>query len=525
MRLIFTLLFLFLIVSFSAKAQVPGCMDPQATNYNPSATVNNGSCTYNATNASLSNKGELPSPPLTEISGMAFVDGKLFANIDGGAGVRNVLYEIDTTTLTIARTITLEETTNRDWEEITSDGTYMYIGDFGNNSNGNRTDLRVYRVPLTSITAITGTTGTVAAEDIDVINFSYSDQTDFTATGGNNTAFDCEAFIYHSGSLHLFTKNWIGDKTVHYKLSATPGTHEAVKVDEFDIGGELITAATKSNDNIITLLSHSNPFRGFDGSTSIWIISGFSDIDNLFATGNKREINLSGNYFSNGQIEGVAAVHQTRVLISNEDNQSNFGIAPRLVGLNMETFVAQTLLPFGIDNFTTRLTDSEVLLTWEYNEPGAAYFEVEAASTASGSYSYLGKVFSNPAGGTYSFTDVNFDDATIKYYRIKVVTPDGKNYYSKILPVKKDDSKLFNLVATPSPFTSGFNVSFYSDTDQVIRLSIVDMHGRAVNTRQLQTNRGRYNFTVDGLNGLSQGVYFLTARTKKDLFVRKIVKQ
>lgn len=518
MRLIFTLLFLFLITSFSAKAQVPGCMDPQATNYNPSATVNNGSCTYNATSASLSSKGNLPSPPLTEISGMAFVDGKLFANIDGGAGVRNVLYEIDTTTLTIARTITLEETTNRDWEDITSDGTYMYIGDFGNNSNGNRTDLRVYRVPLSSLAAITGTTGTVAAADIAVINFTYSDQTDFTATGNNNTAFDCEAFIYHSGSLHLFSKNWIGNNTVHYKLSATPGTQEAQKIDEYDIGGDLITAATKNNEDIITLLSYN--LDNF--TTSLWIVSGFSDMDNLFATGNKREINLLGDFAGNGQIEGIAAVSQTRALISNEDF---FGNVPKLYGLNMETFVAQTLLPFGIDNFTTRLTDSEVLLTWEYNEPGAAYFEVEAASAASGSYSYLGKVFSNPAGGTYSFTDVNFDDATVKYYRIKVVTPDGKNYYSKILPVKKDDSKLFNLVATPSPFTSGFNVSFYSDTDQVIRLSIVDMYGRAVNTRQLQTNRGRYNFTVDGLNGLSQGVYFLTARTKKDLFVRKIVKQ
>lgn len=524
MRVFFTFLIFLSVCNVSASAQVAGCMDPQATNYNPSATENDGSCTYNATNTSLSNKGTLPAE-LVEISGMNFIGDKLYAHNDAGPGIRNVIYEIDTTTRSITKAVTLEGTTNVDWEDITNDGTYFYIGDFGNNSNGNRTDLKFYRVPISSITSVVGATGTVPAGDISIINFSYADQTDFTPKGNNSTAFDCEAVIYHGGNLHLFTKNWVGTNTVHYILPASPGTHVAQRMDEFNTSGIKITSATKANDNIVLLLGYAT--TGF-GNCSVWMISAFADIDNLFQTGNKRKIDL-GSAAINGQIEGITAVNQGWSLVSNEyffnDDIIPIEVMQSLRGFSSMPFTPQFVLPFGIENFTSRLTENEVLLTWEYNEPGAAYFEVEAANSATGSYSYLGKVYSNPTGGTYSFTDNNLGNSAVKYYRIKIVSPDGENHYSKTLQVKKDESKLFNLLAMPSPFTSSLNISFYSDTDQVIQLSVVDIQGRPIKTRQLQTNRGRYNFTLDELHGLSKGVYFLTARTKSDLFVRKIMKQ
>ena len=36
---------------------------------------------------------------------------------------------------------------NKDWEDITKDNKFLYIGDFGNNLN-NRKDLKIYKVPL-----------------------------------------------------------------------------------------------------------------------------------------------------------------------------------------------------------------------------------------------------------------------------------------------------------------------------------------------------------------------------------------
>ena len=72
---------------------------------------------------------------------------------------------------------------NYDWEEISSDSLFIYVGDFGNNVNGNRTDLHILRIEKNSLL--------INSPVIDTISFTYSDQTDFTPTGSNNTDFDC----------------------------------------------------------------------------------------------------------------------------------------------------------------------------------------------------------------------------------------------------------------------------------------------------------------------------------------------
>ncbi|MBX3254514.1 MAG: T9SS type A sorting domain-containing protein [Chitinophagaceae bacterium] len=470
-----------------------------------------------AQNATPVTKATLP-PELEEISGMIHLNGKLYGHADSQNDP--IIYEFDSTSGAVTKTITLG-VTNSDWEDITHDGTYIYVADIGNN-NGTKSVLRFYKFPIQAIEDITGDAGTIPLEQIETIKFTYSDYV-------SSKAFDCEAVFYHDGYLHLFTKNWIAPvNTVHYRLQVpaapTGATLIAERLEEFDTQDILVTGATLMNDRIVALLGYNDrAVYGFSTACAMWLIQGFDDINNIFSEqSNKQKINL-GFAASLGQLESITAVSQTRVLLANENT---LGIVPqRLYGLNLDGFISQELLPFGINNFTSRLTDNQVLLIWEYNEPGAAYFEVEAAKATDGSYSFLGRVYSNALNDIYTFTDNSLGDATVKYYRIKLVTPDGKAYYSKTLQVKKDDSKMFNLLAMPSPFTSSLHVSFYSDTDQVVRLSIVDMHGRAVSTRQLQTGRGRYHFSLDELQGLGKGVYFLTARTKKDLFVRKIMKQ
>lgn len=467
-------------------------------------------------------KAQLPNE-LNEISGMIHVNGKLFG-IEDSQNTSNI-FEFDSTSGVITKTITLG-VTNLDWESLTFDGSNIYVGETGNNIQGSKTNFKFYKFPIQLINDISGATGSIPSGDIEVINFSYPEQTEASRQ------FDCEAVLYHDGNLHLFTKNWVGNHTVHYTVPSTAGTYNAQKLDSLDTEGILITDATKMNDRIVALLGYKDPDDGLTTiDCAVWLISGFTDITNLFAGATETQninIGLAVNIFnpsqSRGQLESITAVNQTRVIIANENTGSD-AVMQRIYGLDLSPFIAQELLPFGIENFTSRLTDNQVLLTWEYNDPGAAYFEVEAANSATGSYSYMGKVYSNPAGGTYSFTDNNLGNSAVKYYRIKIVSPDGKNHYSKTLQVKKDESKLFNLLAMPSPFTSNLNISFYSDTDQVIQLSVVDIQGRPIKTRQLQTNRGRYNFTLDELHGLSKGVYFLTARTKTDLFVRKVLKQ
>ena len=80
-----------------------------------------------------------------ESSGLLFLGGRLITHNDSGGEAS--LYEIDPPTGTVIRTVQIQGAANRDWEDIAMDDTYIYIGDFGNNS-GTRRDLRIYRVGI-----------------------------------------------------------------------------------------------------------------------------------------------------------------------------------------------------------------------------------------------------------------------------------------------------------------------------------------------------------------------------------------
>jgi hypothetical protein len=64
-------IFLFAFFSSTVKAQVAGCPDPAADNYDPSATVNNGSCTYNSATITPKLKYNL-NTVLNESSGLSW---------------------------------------------------------------------------------------------------------------------------------------------------------------------------------------------------------------------------------------------------------------------------------------------------------------------------------------------------------------------------------------------------------------------------------------------------------------------
>src|SRR5688572_18268899 len=128
---------------FCAYAQISGCTDPQSNNYNPAATINDGSCSYNATSLTLTTKTSLSAPLLNESSGLTFLDGKLWTFNDSGNA--NDIYRIDTASTTVYQTVDISNATNVDWEDMASNSTHLFIGDFGNN-NGDRQNLRIYRV-------------------------------------------------------------------------------------------------------------------------------------------------------------------------------------------------------------------------------------------------------------------------------------------------------------------------------------------------------------------------------------------
>jgi len=83
---------------------------------------------------------------LKEVSGIIYTDeDNLFWTLED-SGNSNKIYGLNAENGTVEKAITIENTLNIDWEDITKDAEgNLYIGDFGNNDNI-RKDLCIYKI-------------------------------------------------------------------------------------------------------------------------------------------------------------------------------------------------------------------------------------------------------------------------------------------------------------------------------------------------------------------------------------------
>lgn len=296
LSIIFLLCF---FTSFEGLAQQSGCTDPRATNFNPSAAVNDGSCTYSITTLNPPFAFELPNA-VKETSGLILLNGKLITFNDSGGNA--ILFAVDTVSGQIVQQFNVSNASNVDWEDIALDEDFVYIGDFGNNS-GTRKDLVVYKLSRDDFPQQGH--ATIPSSRID---FYYPDQNDFTRSKNHN--FDCEAIIASGDSLYLFSKNRGDGKSKLYRLPKVPGNYAAQLMAEFDVRG-LITGADKnpvSGDVVLTGYTQGSymPF--------VWLL--FDYQNNQIFGGNKRRIELINLVTT--QVEGVTFTIDKNLMISAE---------------------------------------------------------------------------------------------------------------------------------------------------------------------------------------------------------------
>jgi hypothetical protein len=305
------------------RAQILGCTDPLANNFSASATQNDGSCTYSNTTITPVTSVQLGSA-LAETSGLIRWNSSVWTHNDN---TDLNLYALDTISGAILQTIPLTGTSNYDWEEISQDSNYVYIGDVGNNGNGNRTDLHILRVSKASLSA--------GIPVFDTIRFSYSNQSDFSGTGANSTDFDCEAFIVSQDSIFLFTKQWVSNKTSIYSLPKIPGNYSATLRGTLDVQG-LITGATYLEDKrLITLCGYTQVLQPF-----LFLLYDFTGTD--FTSGNKRRMGVNLSFH---QVEGIATINGLKYYLSNEHlSQSILDFPQKLHTIDLSAQLGNYLL-------------------------------------------------------------------------------------------------------------------------------------------------------------------------------------
>lgn len=228
-------------------------------------------------------------PSLSEISGILTLNERLIGFTDSGGSPH--LYEIDTLSGTVSRSVHILNTANIDWEAICSDGTYIFIGDIGNN-NGNRDDLSVYRISIEDYLATPN--DTVSAE---VIEFVYADQTDFSSSPFA-TNFDAEAMVAVADSLYIFSKNWLDSESTIYALPKEPGSYIAGRGQNIPSNGLVTDADYDSATQTVILVGHSFLLQPF-----VVLLSDFAG--STIAPEAVNRISFQGSSGYSTQVEGI----------------------------------------------------------------------------------------------------------------------------------------------------------------------------------------------------------------------------
>jgi len=254
---------------------------------------------------------------LNETSGLINLGGEIWTHNDKGGEAE--LYQIDVTDGSILRTVTVQNATNIDWEDLAKDEVYMYLGDIGNNE-GSRTDLKIYKISRYALQNF----DEVYA---DIINFSYNDQTSFVPNY-HNTNFDCESIVSFQDDLYLFTKNWVDYQTNCYKLSNQPGTHVAEYQNTFDVNCLVTGAEVNAGSDLLTFIGYN-----LSGGSYTWLFDNFSG-SNFFNGQSTKLI-----WTSLTQIEGICQNDDNDFFISSEEFAGI--IDPTLFSLDVSSYLTQ----------------------------------------------------------------------------------------------------------------------------------------------------------------------------------------
>lgn len=233
---------------------------------------------------------------LNETSGLIFWNNTFWTHNDD---TDTNLYALDSVG-NIVKSINIPNVKNTDWEEIQQDENHLYIGDFGNNASGNRTDLHIIKIEKLSIVN--------NAPKVEIITFSYKNQMDFTKKPANKTNFDCEAFVVSGDSIYLFTKEWKSKQTTLYTMPKVTGNYQIIPKSKFNSKG-LITGATfVESKNIVVLCGYTK-----NGKPFVTVFYDFKNND--FLSGKHFKIKLKPRF---QQIEAITSQDGLRFFLTSE---------------------------------------------------------------------------------------------------------------------------------------------------------------------------------------------------------------
>ena len=182
------------------------------------------------------------------------------------------------------------------------------------------------------------------------------------------------------------------------------------------------------------------------------------------------------------------------------------GVRNTLICQSASFLAADIYKPTSELLLTGRAEGSINLLRWiTLSENNIAYYILERSSDGVNFQSFGGRITavgSPTVGSTYDAIDIDFFPIT--YYRVKVVTVNGREMFSNIAIIQNNKQKLlYSIVENPAKSV----VRLRTNVDGKITVVLKDSQGQAVYQALRQTNHG--GEIVIPVGNLPRGVYWL----------------
>jgi hypothetical protein len=171
------------------------------------------------------------------------------------------------------------------------------------------------------------------------------------------------------------------------------------------------------------------------------------------------------------------------------------------------------------------LTNDKATISWSTSkEESSLQFIIERSYNGSDftTTSTLAN-YNNQSGiNHYSFIDpASFDKA---WYRLIIVTPDGKKKYSSIIQLRKNMPG-FDMGNMINPFSNNLAFTIHTDRNAAITVNLVDMAGRIVLKNKHLLYTGTNNLNLTAVQTIPAGVYTLQVIHNNTIIRKRVIKK
>lgn len=168
-----------------------------------------------------------------------------------------------------------------------------------------------------------------------------------------------------------------------------------------------------------------------------------------------------------------------------------------------------SVLPIRITSFSGKKAGKNIFLQWATAEGiNSDHFEVQHSTNNSGFTKLASVATQGNTTASYNFIHTN-PQASINYYRIKLVNKNGSAIYSKVIAVKADGTGVMLQTIYPNPFRDKLELDITSDKASSISIRLYDMNGKLALTQEKQITQGLNIITLRELNALQPGNYII----------------